>query len=517
MQHCIMNESAKSNRRGFLLQSLTNAGIVTLASAVPGPNLLRAAGSPKQNTIFWKLDRPRPALPNSYFWTWDHSTNWVLDDPGLQASGCYNKYLKQPETFVEDYRRLTSVAAGLGIRGIVIWGFLRDSHGGVEAARRVAAHAASCGVAILPGFGTTWYGGAYYEGDHRYNLARFLRKHPDARMLDEKGQPQQFNGEFGACPAHPAYQEWLRESLHWLFREFAIGGLNLENGDLLVDYHPLTRAMRKDWPADDPEPFYFQSLSYRQALEAIRPELRRKLVACATYTGFGYGAELRQNESMGAKPPAMLKLLPPGSACQWTLTGMLLKQPLPLTSYLDDGAPAAAFENPNWPRDLRPPNPRSVGFVHQGSQWRGDRYQQVVSTIKEACLRAYRSGLEGVSIHGEMTARNIPNALNYLAFSHFTHWPEDTLRDFGRKTLGQVFGSEEHGEAYAEILSHWDAGTLTKDHKSQVAPNRRGFRVRVAGSACDTVDEYQRFRFWEWLQLMVKENRDRHYASPFPL
>ena len=39
---------------------------------------------------------------------------------------------------------------------------------------------------------------------------------------------------------------------------------------------------------------------------AIRPELRRKLVACATYTGFSYGAELRQNESMGAKPPAML-------------------------------------------------------------------------------------------------------------------------------------------------------------------------------------------------------------------
>ena len=30
-----------------------------------------------------------PALPNSYFWTWDHSTNWVLDDPGLQNEGCF--------------------------------------------------------------------------------------------------------------------------------------------------------------------------------------------------------------------------------------------------------------------------------------------------------------------------------------------------------------------------------------------------------------------------------------------
>jgi len=30
----------------------------------------------------WKFARPKPALPNSYFWTWDHSTNWMLDDPG---------------------------------------------------------------------------------------------------------------------------------------------------------------------------------------------------------------------------------------------------------------------------------------------------------------------------------------------------------------------------------------------------------------------------------------------------
>ena len=159
----------------------------------------------------------------------------------------------------------------------------------------------------------------------------------------------------------------------------------------------------------------------------------------------------------------MLKLLPEAGVWQWTLTGMVLKEPLPLTSYLDDGAPAAAFENPAWPRELRSPSKRGVGFVHQGSQWRGHRYQQVISTIKESCLRAYRSGLEGVSIHGEVSCRHIPNALNYLAFSHFTHWPEDTMRDFGRKTLGQVLGSAEHGEAYVEVLAHWDAGTLTKD------------------------------------------------------
>ena len=91
------------------------------------------------------------------------------------------------------------------------------------------------------------------------------------------------------------------------------------------------------------------------------------------------------------------------------------------------------------------------------------------------------------------------------------------MRDFGRKTLGQVLGSEEHGEAYAEILSHWDAGSLTKEHTKQADPNRRGFRARIAGSACDTVEDFQRYLFWEWLQQMVKGKRDRYYASPFPI
>jgi hypothetical protein len=89
----------------------------------------------------WPLERPPSRLPHSYFWTWDHSTNWVLDDPGMQTWGCYNKYLKRPETYVEDYRRLTDLCAGLGIGGIVVWGFLRDSHGGIESARRVASNA----------------------------------------------------------------------------------------------------------------------------------------------------------------------------------------------------------------------------------------------------------------------------------------------------------------------------------------------------------------------------------------
>jgi hypothetical protein len=457
------------------------------------------------------LKNETPSLPNSYFWTWDHSCNWCLDDPGMQTSGCYNPYLKRPETFLEDYRRLTDHAANLGIKGIVIWGFLRDSHGGIDYAKRVADYAASKGVAILPGVGTTWYGGVYYEGDSPYSLTTFLKAHPDARMLDDKGEPLGFNGHHGACLAHPAYQAWLADSIDWLFREFNIGGVNLENGDFLVDHHPLVKALRQNWPADDPEVFFHQGMSYKQALDRMAPHLKDKLCAYATYSGFQKTASAVQNAGMGGKAPAMFTILPPLGIAQWTLSGMLRDKPLPLTDYLDNGQPEAVYDNPNWPRGLQPPGARNVGFLHQGSQWwRVGRYACIVSTIKEACLRASESGLEGVSIHGEVTGRHIPYALNYLAFSHFTKRPQDTLRDFGRQALGKVLGSEQAGEDFAVVLAHWDAGTLTDDLRKLALPASHGFSQAAWASTCDTLEDYQRFRYWEWLGNAVAGKATDH-------
>ena len=120
----------------------------------------------------------------------------MLDDTGLQNSGCRNVYLKQPHVFLEDYRRLVDAASALGVGGIVLWGFLRDQHGGVAHAKRVVEYAASKNVAIYPGVGTTCYGGIYYQGDHRYSLSRFLEKNPDARMMDSDGSPLIFNDDY---------------------------------------------------------------------------------------------------------------------------------------------------------------------------------------------------------------------------------------------------------------------------------------------------------------------------------
>ena len=439
--------------------------------------------------MVWELSRPEPALPSSCLWTWDHSTNWVLDDPRLINFGFQNRYLKRPESFTQDYRQLTDFAAGLGVKGIVIWGFLRDSHGGIESAKRVADHAVSRGVAILPGIGTNWYGGAYYEGDHPYNLETFIQKNPGARLIDERGQAM----DHGVCPTSPRFSEWVRDGVEWMFREFAVGGANLENGDVIVCYDQGCAAHRESWPHEGPEFLRIQALCYPPALEGIERELDDKLVTCGSYTGFLPGQSSDQFASgpqldqvmigphMQSRRSLLAKLLPARAVCQWTLTGMMLQAPLPLTTYLETGSPDAVFDNPAWPRDLAPPTVRSVGLLHQGSQWYPEgRYRQFVSTIKEACLRAYRAGMEGISIHGEVSSLHTPAALNYLAFSHFVHWPEDSLVDLGRKTIGQVLGSQDDGESFVRILAHWDADTLTESQIREAEQRAHGLRGRVA-------------------------------------
>jgi len=448
-------------------------------------------------------------LPNSYFWTWDHRTNWVWDDPGMLNFGCKNHYLKEPYTYLEDYRRLTEMAAGLGVKGAIIWGFLRDSHGGIDYAKRVADYAVSRGVAIMPGVGTTWYGGCYYEGDHQYNLETFIQRNPDACRRLENGNCD----ERGLCPTHPGFVEWVQEGLEWLFKEFAIGGVNLENGDFTICYCSHCKARREQWPKDEPLFWFHQYLGYEPALQVLKGHFKDKLITWATYEGFmpGCSEGKHRHPYMGCSRPAMFDKLPAGALCQWTLTFMIHQKRLSLRAYLDNGAPAEALSCETWSADVKPPSTRSVGFMHQGSQLYGNsRYKCVISEIKEACLRAYRAGLEGMSIYAEVSSMHIPSALNYLAFSHFIHWPEDSLRDWGRKTLGQVLGSPDEGEAFAELFAHYDAGSLSQAQREDLKSRTQSLQRDVYKG-----DNLQRYRFWVWLCWMATKQNDSQTVSPF--
>jgi len=168
----------------------------------------------------------KPAFPLRYYWTWDHSTNWVLDDPGNQMHGAAPAYLKKASTFLEDYRRLVDHCIEMRFNGIVIWGFLRDAHGGEASAYEVTKYAADRGVAILPGLGTTGYGGAYYEGNHPCNLETYLARNPRLGNV-WFGNKKRNDGQFSAVdisPYYPKNQAWIKCCVEWLYRNFPIGG-----------------------------------------------------------------------------------------------------------------------------------------------------------------------------------------------------------------------------------------------------------------------------------------------------
>jgi hypothetical protein len=467
------------------------------------------------------------SLPITYLWTWDHSTNWVLDDPGLQVAGCQNRYWKRPETFIEDYCRLTDLCARLGFGGIVIFGFLRDDHGGVEAAKTVAAYAASKGVRIMPGVGTTAYGGSYYEGNHEFNLETLVRKDPDCARTDQKG-----NRSFGLCPTHPTVVRWMTEGIQWLMETFPIGGVNLENGDFQVCYCKRCQQVAREM-GDMPEHFKAQLLGYGPAIKALGPYLRDKWIVYATYTGFAPGQPKEEipiyTHYIGDTPLPFAKEFPPEVIAQWTLSGMVRKNheearrsgctltgmtfnnPLPLTAFLDNGRPEAVYDNPDWPRGIKPPNLHSVGYMHQSTQCWGTRCSQIISTIKEGCLRSTESGLEGLSINGETSNRCVPWALNYLAFAHFIRHPEDDLRGFARGTLAPELGDEKEAQLYVEVLAHWDAGTLGES-------GRRALEKtiwQVFGRTRREHESLSRYQLWNWLYLAVNNMPEPHMRSFF--
>ncbi|MHC4443503.1 MAG: hypothetical protein ACYTA5_12965, partial [Planctomycetota bacterium] len=218
-----------------------------------------------------------------------------------------------------------------------------------------------------------------------------------------------------------------------------------------------------------------------------------------------------QGAHMLCQRPSLVDKLSRDGICQWTISSMVRQEPLPLTTYLEDGEPEKALSNEVWTSDIKPPTVRSVGLLHQGSQWgRKARYELIVSTIKEGCLRAYKAGLEGISILGEVSSMHVPYALNYLALSHFIHWPADTIRQFGKKTLGQVLDSEDQGEAFAELLAHWDAGTLTEDQCKDLSRRAGGLTRQVSGG-----ENLSQWRFWNWLNNVAEGKQDKHTVSIF--
>jgi hypothetical protein len=160
------------------------------------------------------------------WWTWDLRMRWA---PGFSASA---------ESFIQNYTRAIDAAGRYGIEGIVVWGFLRDRHGGSEAAREIAGYGRRRNVSILPGVGIDAFGGPYCDGDFRFSLDRHLLVHPELQARRDDGSlavhrwpATDIVDHRLACPSQAVLLDFYREALDWLFNTFPLGGVQIEQGD----------------------------------------------------------------------------------------------------------------------------------------------------------------------------------------------------------------------------------------------------------------------------------------------
>src|ERR1700753_762604 len=171
---------AMKHSRREMLQLVTAAAI---ASA--GPISSRALDS--LSRLQEQVANGTPPIRTRMFWTWDHSTEWALNRPGAHTMGAANEYGRTTEAFLGDYTALFHWCSRHHVDAVVLWVLLRDSHGGLDCAKRLSDIAASQGVRLLCGVGLNCYGGVYYEGDSPISLERHLASHPDLIAIDEAG------------------------------------------------------------------------------------------------------------------------------------------------------------------------------------------------------------------------------------------------------------------------------------------------------------------------------------------
>jgi hypothetical protein len=400
-------------------------------------------------------EEPRP-LPFCGLWTWDHSTNWCAD-PTRVESGCFNRYRKEPGSFVEDYRLLLEYSGRMEIPYLMIAGLFRDSHGGEDGAREMLAIARDNGVKVLAGFGVNAYGGFYWEGDHQWNLDTWLRQHPELEAVVPDPPVKPAPGMTGlgmACPMKDETIRWHEDGTRWLLENFDVAGIYVETGDYGVCQCDTCRGRARDRERERADQardgFINEAIAGRvshddiayslpsiiQTAFDVRPECD---VVYATYSGF--------SEMTARRPPKFIETIPERAVCQWTLTDM---------PYPEEWGPSS----------LRPPATRNIGYSHRGSQWgaTNTRHKIAVRYIHEMCRRAATTEMEGVFIHGELSPlESIAARMNYAALAYFRKHPNAGLHRFAEEALSdELGGADEAVEAVSWMTSPGDERTLIR-------------------------------------------------------
>ncbi|MGD1104742.1 MAG: hypothetical protein ABSA59_22075, partial [Terriglobia bacterium] len=436
-----------------------------------------------------------PRMKIRYFWNWDSRTHWDLSSQRsyLQRGGsprAPHSYPGAAESFRADLTPMIDFMSEHKINALVLFGFVRDEHGGVAASKELCEYAKRRGVKILPGVGVDQYGGFYYQGQNKFNIETWSAQHPELRAMDKAGHYL----DHTLCMDKEANRRWFREGIRWLFQTFPIAGVNLEFGEFRVCYCPdsvkareavlpqehanmleVTRGLSK--PSGDPRaPEFYIDLGRMVSWEAKEIHTFRPgaLITYAAYTGF--------DESLQETPPYFLKTIPPYAIVQWTLTDMV--------------------NGNRWPDGLKSPAAQAIGYFHAGNVSARESNAILYPKLARVAAQAYASGLEGVGIYGEVSGARPITELNYLVFSEFTFNPGLTEEEFVKTRLAPYYGGEGPARQLLQIAS------LIGFKKDGQAPDNLDEALRLAGEARDATTGIARQRWEGWvtaLQSMGKK------------
>ena len=430
-----------------------------------------------------------PRMKIRYFWNWDSRTHWdlSLQGPYLQKGGsprAPNSYPGTAESFRADVTPMIDFMSEHKINALVLFGFLRDQHGGVAAANELCEYANRRGVKILPGVGVDQYGGFYYQGQNKFNIETWTAQHPELRAMDKAGHYL----DHTLCMDKEANRQWFREGIRWLFETFPIAGVNLELGEFRVCYCPdsvkareavlpqehanmleVTRGISK--PSGDPRAhdFYLdlgRLMSWEaKVIHTFRP---KALITYAAYTGF--------DESLQVTPPYFVKTIPPYAIVQWTITDMV--------------------NGNRWPEGLKSPAAEAIGYFHAGNVSARESNAILYPKLARVAAQAHASGLEGVGIYGEVSGERPITEFNYLVFSEFTFNPGLSEEEFVKTRLAPYYGGEGPARQLLQIVS------LIGFKKDGQVPDTLDEALRLAGEARDATTGIARQRWEGWVAAL---------------
>lgn len=354
--------------------------------------------------------RPSPPPPRRLgvlLWCWDARMTWD-DEPGtiatrMAAAEQAFPYPKRPESYLIGFKRLVDYCARIGVCGFTLWGFLRDAHGGVRAAKELCQYAADRGVAVLPGVGLCSYGGYYYEGEHPFNLSTYLKKYPErASQAAEQGSGRLVGPVLD--PSLDANRTWWRDGLEWMLETFSIGGVDYEMGDFIVNPSPGAVAARAALGFEADDNIKDIVVATRELMKyAVRSKPDGLFINC-TYRGYHQFAGFPRMDYASA--------LPLETIWEYTLSRMVRRPEFP------EGFAGA-------------PDHRKYGYLHWFNASTKTMETDYVPEIARVFPALHQLGFEFAGTYGEISAINTPIADgNYRAQVAWGNDPNTPLGDF---------------------------------------------------------------------------------------